>query len=131
LIFTGQHPALDSSEFGLGGYRRAQLNCPGVADPNAHVREVVEALLPLMREAPDVIVVQGDTSSALGAALAGFTSGIPSRMSRPGCAPSTPSCRGRKKNIARRSMRVPICCSLRRRAPRRTSGASECPGKSM
>ena len=35
------------------------------------------ALQPLVRSAPDLLVVQGDTSSALGAALAGFTAGIP------------------------------------------------------
>ena len=35
------------------------------------------ALRPLVRSVPDLLVVQGDTSSALGAALAGFTAGIP------------------------------------------------------
>ena len=35
------------------------------------------ALQPLVRSVPDLLVVQGDTSSALGAALAGFTAGIP------------------------------------------------------
>jgi UDP-N-acetylglucosamine 2-epimerase (non-hydrolysing) len=34
-------------------------------------------LRPLVRSVPDLLVVQGDTSSALGAALAGFTAGIP------------------------------------------------------
>ena len=34
-------------------------------------------MLPSLREAPDLMVVQGDTSSALGAALAGFATGIP------------------------------------------------------
>jgi len=38
---------------------------------------VSRALQPLVRSAPDLLVVQGDTSSALGAALAGFTAGIP------------------------------------------------------
>jgi UDP-N-acetylglucosamine 2-epimerase (non-hydrolysing) len=32
---------------------------------------------PYLREAPDLLVVQGDTSSALGAALAAFTIGVP------------------------------------------------------
>ena len=35
------------------------------------------ALRPLVRSVPDLLVVQGDTSSALGTALAGFTAGIP------------------------------------------------------
>jgi UDP-N-acetylglucosamine 2-epimerase (non-hydrolysing) len=38
---------------------------------------VTAALLPLLRRAPDLLVVQGDTSSALGAALAAFTAGVP------------------------------------------------------
>jgi len=38
---------------------------------------VSRALQPLVRSVPDLLVVQGDTSSALGAALAGFTAGIP------------------------------------------------------
>jgi len=38
---------------------------------------VSRALQPLVRSAPDLLVVQGDTSSALGTALAGFTAGIP------------------------------------------------------
>ena len=33
--------------------------------------------LPLLRSAPDLLLVQGDTSSALGAALAAFTAGVP------------------------------------------------------
>src|SRR5438445_12135814 len=59
LIFTVQHSALDPFEFGLGGYGAARRDCPGDADPHAHVRDVVEALLPLLGEAPDLIVVQG------------------------------------------------------------------------
>ena len=31
----------------------------------------------MLADRPDLLVVQGDTSSALGAALAGFTAGIP------------------------------------------------------
>ena len=40
------------------------------------MRKVTAALLPMLRSQPDLLVVQGDTSSALGAALAGFTAGI-------------------------------------------------------
>ena len=54
-----------------------RLHCPGEVDPHRHVQLVTDAVLPLMRPAPDLIVVQGDTSSALGAALAGFLAGVP------------------------------------------------------
>ena len=77
LVLTGQHPQLDVCEFGLGDYPAAHLNCPGDEDPHAHVRKVTGALLPLLRPSPDLLVVQGDTSTALGAALAAFQANVP------------------------------------------------------
>ena len=76
-MLTGQHPELDPHEFGLGAFATTRLDCLGEEDPHAHVREVTAALLPLLRPRPDLLVVQGDTSSALGAALAAFTTGVP------------------------------------------------------
>lgn len=52
------------------------LECPGEEDPHRHVRAVTAALVRALRFGPDLLVVQGDTSSALGAALAGFTAGV-------------------------------------------------------
>ena len=77
LVFTGQHPALDSADFGFDGLSQIKLECAGREDPHLHVRAVTAALLPLLHDQPDLLIVQGDTSSALGAALAGFTAGIP------------------------------------------------------
>ena len=77
LVFTGQHAGLDLTEFGLGDFRTVRLDCRGREDPHDHVRHVNRAVLPLLRDAPDLLVVQGDTSSALGAALAAFTAGVP------------------------------------------------------
>src|SRR5215217_3977039 len=77
LVLTGQHPGLAAGDFGLGGYPRVELGCPGQADPHAHVCSVTQALSPLLRDGPDLLVVQGDTSSALGGALAAFESGTP------------------------------------------------------
>jgi UDP-N-acetylglucosamine 2-epimerase (non-hydrolysing) len=76
LILTGQHPALDLHEHGLAGFGVARLHCAGVRDPNAHVQLVAAALA---RElgTPDLLIVQGDTSSALGGAIAGFAAGVP------------------------------------------------------
>ena len=76
LIFTGQHQ-LRPGEFGLAGFPRLSLTCPGQHDPHAHVEAVTRALLPLLQDTPDVLIVQGDTSSALGGALAGFAAGVP------------------------------------------------------
>jgi UDP-N-acetylglucosamine 2-epimerase (non-hydrolysing) len=72
LVLTGQHSTLDPAEFGLELYPAVSLGCPGEEDPHRHVQAVLSAVLPLLNPAPDMLVVQGDTSSALGAALAAF-----------------------------------------------------------
>ena len=76
LVLTGQHFTLDPAEFGLELYPAIGLGCPGEEDPNKHVQAVIAAMLPSLNPALDLLVVQGDTSSALGAALAGFSAGI-------------------------------------------------------
>lgn len=75
LILTGQQ-ALDTADFGLGRYQRIQLNCPGRPHPDAHVHDVRRALAAQLPGA-DLVVVQGDTSSALGGALAAFDAAVP------------------------------------------------------
>ena len=78
LVFTGQHPQLNAREFDLGGYPRLELGQPGREDPHTHVGAVTKALLPLLlRSPPDLLLVQGDTSSAMGGALAAFMAGVP------------------------------------------------------
>ena len=77
LIVSGQHPQLDPAEFGLGELSTERLNCPGEEDPHRHVGAVAEAMVSRMSLPPDLLVVQGNTSSALGAALAAFTNGVP------------------------------------------------------
>jgi UDP-N-acetylglucosamine 2-epimerase (non-hydrolysing) len=69
LVLTDQHFALDPAEFGLELYPAVHLSCAGESDPNRHVQAVIAAMLPLLNPPPDLLVVQGDTSSALGAAL--------------------------------------------------------------
>ena len=76
LILTGQHAALEAAEFGLGDYPATALQCRGEQDPYAHAMKVSAALRPALRIPPDLLVVQGDTSSAFGGALAAFAAGV-------------------------------------------------------
>lgn len=75
LILTGQHPRLDPAEFGLGQYPADRLDCPGEANPDSHAKSVAAAVAPRLAGV-DLLIVQGDTSSALGAAMASFAAGI-------------------------------------------------------
>ena len=77
MILTGQHPALNPASYGLDDCPLLRLNCAGLPDPHQHVREVTAAILQGLTALPDMLVVQGDTSSALGGALAGFAAGVP------------------------------------------------------
>ena len=76
LILTGQHP-LAPSEHGLAHFERAELSCPGGGDPHEHAGAVAQAVAPLLAERPGLLIVQGDTSSALGGALAAFAAAVP------------------------------------------------------
>ena len=76
LILTGQHP-LDAAEHSLAAYDRVGLQCAGGGDPHAYAREVAQGIAPLLADRPDLLIVQGDTSSALGGALAAFAAAVP------------------------------------------------------
>lgn len=76
LILTGQQ-AIDCGEYGLNGFEQVALDCPGQRNPHHHVAQVAEAVGERLASGrPRLLVVQGDTSSACGAARAAFTSGI-------------------------------------------------------
>lgn len=77
LIFSGQHPGLDPEDHGFPRSPVSLLGCPGREDPDEHVSVVKSAMLPLLSSKPDLLIVQGDTSTALGAAQAGCEAGIP------------------------------------------------------
>jgi len=76
LLFTGQHP-LDPAEHGLEAFDRITLDCPGKRNPLAHSDAVARAMADVLADPPVLLVVQGDTSSALGGAMAGFAAGVP------------------------------------------------------
>ncbi|HEU4499898.1 MAG TPA: UDP-N-acetylglucosamine 2-epimerase (non-hydrolyzing) [Sphingomicrobium sp.] len=78
LLITGQHPGLELEDHQLQGFAATPVNCPGQPDPMLHadlVRAALKRLLPT--DLPDLMIVQGDTSSALGGALAARELGIP------------------------------------------------------
>lgn len=80
LVFTGQHATLDPASFGLSSFPALRLRCRAGTDPALHAEEVATALVPALRgedARPELLIVQGDTSSALGGALAASASGIP------------------------------------------------------
>jgi UDP-N-acetylglucosamine 2-epimerase (non-hydrolysing) len=77
LIVTGQHEGLEPAGFGLGGFPAINLRLAGEEDPHVHVRKVAAAVRTVLVSAPHLLMVQGDTSSALGAALGAFAAGIP------------------------------------------------------
>ena len=76
LLVTGQHPTLDLADYGLGDFPAIRLDCPGEANPYSHARHIEERVRTELRRRPDLLIVQGDTSSAFGAAQAAFTSGV-------------------------------------------------------
>ena len=69
----------------------------------------------LLREKPDLLVVQGDSSSALGVPWPVSWRACPLRMSRLAFGGANRTCRGRRRNIASRSTCAPTCCSRLRR----------------
>ena len=78
LYSTGQHPGLDLADHGLAQLLTTRLGCVGRSDPIEHVEDVAAALERLWRRAaPELVVVQGDTSSALGGARAAHRCGVP------------------------------------------------------
>ncbi len=75
ILLTGQHAFLDPASFGLGRFELVELGCAGVANPQVHAGLVTRTLLPLLA-GTEFLIVQGDTSSALGGALAAAQAGV-------------------------------------------------------
>ena len=76
LILTGQHP-LRPEEHGLGGYEQVALHCSVAGDPGPYAEQVARAIAPCLADRPALVLVQGDTASALGGALAAFAAAVP------------------------------------------------------
>ncbi len=78
LIFTGQHPDLDPADHALDRYPLVRLRCAGQDDPHVHVGMVSKAAADVLgARLPDLLMVQGDTSTALGGALAARVAEVP------------------------------------------------------
>lgn len=80
LLLTGQHrdmagPAL--AAFGLAADADLDLMTPGQSLNSFAARAIASIDEAIGEEAPDRILVQGDTTSALAAALAGFHNAVP------------------------------------------------------
>lgn len=79
LLATGQHGALFDdalAAFGLKPDHKLELP-PANGSPDVMTSMIVRALAPLLAKTrPDLILVQGDTTSALAAAQAGVSAGI-------------------------------------------------------
>lgn len=76
VLLTGQHPALEPADYGLDRFATERLGCPGQPDPLRHAEAVASAAGPVVAGS-DLVIVQGDTSSALGGALAAFAADVP------------------------------------------------------
>jgi UDP-N-acetylglucosamine 2-epimerase (non-hydrolysing) len=77
LLVSGQHPGLELGDHQLNGFAATLLGCPGQPDPMLHADLVRSALKRLLStDPPELLIVQGDTSSALGGALAARELGI-------------------------------------------------------
>lgn len=74
---TGQHPSLDLGDHDLDGFEAVYLRCPGQDDPRAFATGVATRLADQLLDRPNLLIVQGDTSSALGGALAADALGMP------------------------------------------------------
>ena len=76
VVITGQHEPLDVGSYGFPPLATATLGCCGLDDPRKHAEAVAAALQPNAGRL-GLVVVQGDTSSALGGAMAGHAAGVP------------------------------------------------------
>jgi UDP-N-acetylglucosamine 2-epimerase (non-hydrolysing) len=127
LVITGQHPALDLPRFGLAGRAVLHLGCAGMPDPHAYSGAVSRTLAPLLAaQQPSLLLVQGDTSSALGGALAGFLTQTPVGHVEAGLRTFDPAMPCPKRTIESRSMPGPTCCSRRPSSAPPTSARRRC-----
>jgi hypothetical protein len=117
LILTGQHRGLrDGFDFiAERSVRQLGINTaeqsPG--EMSGAVRDMLCRVLD--RRGADLVLVHGDTASAMALRLPRANAAFRSAMWKRACAASTGSIPGRRKAIAWRSTPCPICCSRRAR----------------
>lgn len=78
ILLTGQHPALDLAGAGLGGFSHTRLtpDLDGLEPPEAAEAIASGCAAVLPTSAPDWVLVQGDTTSALGGAWGATRAGL-------------------------------------------------------
>ena len=76
VILTGQHRDLRLADYGMPDLPVVELGCSGLPDPNVYAGTVARRILPEL-EIAQMVVVQGDTSSALGGAIGAAMAGVP------------------------------------------------------
>lgn len=79
IVLTGQHAQLEPVAFALAAHPLVRLHCAAKGEPRLHAEAVAKGLAPALRGTarPDLLIVQGDTSSALGRVFAAAASGVP------------------------------------------------------
>ena len=77
IVFSGQHP-LDPADYGLEDIDNIRLHCASLGAPFAHSERLSHMVLALCTDDPPaMLAVHGDTSTALGGALAAERLGLP------------------------------------------------------
>ena len=119
IVHTGQHYDYNMSESFFRDLRLPEPDFHLEVGSGSHAEQTGRVMIEYEkiaeRERPDWIVVAGDVNSTLACALVGTKFAFRWCTSRRGCAAGIAACR--RKSIAWRPMRLPMCYGRRRPTP--------------